>query len=180
MGTRNLTMVVINNETKIAQYGQSDGYPEGQGLTVLKFLRNSNIELFKNRLNEVRFLSPDEIEAITDRQFDSTYNHLSREHGAEILQLVMQGANELRDSSGFAADSLFCEWAYVVDFDKNTLEVYTGFNKTPLAETERFYSLQKDSEEYKPVRLAQTFDLNALPTDKDFIAAFIEQEEAED
>ena len=38
MGTRNLTMVIHKEEPKIAQYGQWDGYPSGQGSTALKFL----------------------------------------------------------------------------------------------------------------------------------------------
>jgi hypothetical protein len=39
MGTRNLTRVICDGKTKVAQYGQWDGYPEGQGKTVLNFLR---------------------------------------------------------------------------------------------------------------------------------------------
>lgn len=31
MGTRNLTAVYLDGQYKVAQYGQWDGYPEGQG-----------------------------------------------------------------------------------------------------------------------------------------------------
>ena len=39
MGTRNLTMVISNGKTKVAQYGQWDGYPDGQGMTALSTLK---------------------------------------------------------------------------------------------------------------------------------------------
>ena len=38
MGTQNLTSVWFEGKYRIAQYGQFDGYPSGQGLTVLHFL----------------------------------------------------------------------------------------------------------------------------------------------
>ena len=38
MGTRNVTMVIHKGETKVAQYGQWDGTPDGQGVTILGFL----------------------------------------------------------------------------------------------------------------------------------------------
>lgn len=48
MGTRNLTAVYLDGQYKVAQYGQWDGYPEGQGITVLTFLRDKmDLELFK-------------------------------------------------------------------------------------------------------------------------------------
>jgi len=33
------------------------------------------------------------------------------------------------DSHDFMANSLFCEWAYIVNFDTNSLEIYEGFNR---------------------------------------------------
>lgn len=33
------------------------------------------------------------------------------------------------DSSEFLLDSLFCEWAYIINVDVGVLEVYKGFNR---------------------------------------------------
>jgi len=55
----------------------------------------------------------------------------------------------------------------VLDFDKNQLEVYEGFNKEPVPEGERFAHLPKDKE-YYPVKLAKVYDLDSLPSNEDF------------
>lgn len=201
MGTRNLTMVISNGQTKIAQYGQWDGYPGGQGATALDFLRNTDLEIFKKKLEIVRFET--EVDSkekenylkklgasggwVTMEQgnkYDKKYPLDSRDHGAGILKLIMDSTDKeivLVDSTSFAADSLFCEYAYVIDLDKNTFEVYEGFNQTPLPETERFYSLQgfnkERKEKYFPVKLAKSYPLDNLPTEEEFIKYFEPVEE---
>lgn len=57
MGTRNLTMVIDQRgQTKIAQYGQWDGYPSGQGITILRFLRRQdNLKYLQDTLDNIKF-----------------------------------------------------------------------------------------------------------------------------
>lgn len=175
MGTRHLIAVQVGGEYKIAQYGQWDGYPSGQGLDVLKFLNTYSRDAFIEKVRAASFATKEDFEAIDQRVKDEgikdwaeVWPHLSRDAGAKILQMVNDAPAgiKLRNSIGFAGDSLFCEWAYVIDFDANVLEVYRGFNKSPLAKDERFAKipdLEKNAE-YTPIRRAARYSLDALPT----------------
>lgn len=183
MGTRNLTMVICNGQTKIAQYGQWDCYPSGQGNTALQFLKSVNLQDFKKRLEKVHFVTEEEtkekeafLKSIGSNDgwvnfeqgkiYQQKYKFDSRDHAAGILQLLMDNPNidvALNDSSSFAADSLFCEWAYVIDLDAETFEVYKGFNQQPLTEKDRFFYLQDKNAEYMPVKLVKSYSLNDLP-----------------
>ena len=104
-------------------------------------------------------------------EYNNIYPALNRDIGTDILEMIINNNKplKLRDESAFAKDSLFCEYAYVIDFDKNVFEVYKGFNKEPLNNDERFYYLQDINEEYKPVKLVVSFSLNKLPTKEEFI-----------
>lgn len=197
MGTRNLTMVIHQGKTRIAQYGQWDGYVSGSGAIILEFLKrlkkNKTMESFKKHLLKVKFIDENKqkeidsfLESIGSKngglnmeqyeKYVNKYPLLTRNDGAAILELIHKEKNPDRlwvhDSTSFAADSLFCEYAYVIDFDKNTLEVYTGFNQKPLGKNQRFYYLAKESEKqfekhenkYYPVRLAASFSMTKLPS----------------
>ena len=196
MGTRNLTMVVSNGKTKVAQYGQWDGYPSGQGLTIFNFLKGADIVLFKKRVDKCKFITKKELKkryadlGITGdfmnmeqaNAFKLKYPQFDRDMAAEVLGEIYKGkVNELDNTEKFAGDSLFCEWAYVVDLDKNTFEVYSGFNQQPLTPDERFYPLQSGikqrEEKYYPVKLAASFELNNLPTKEEFLAIDKPEEE---
>lgn len=195
MGTRNLTVVVSDGQIKVAQYGQWDGYPSGQGATILEFLRNlKSFELFKKRVNKCTFMTAQEIEdfnALASRPEGVAFPpQFSRDVCGKILQMVCDAKDGLKlvNNISFAADSLMCEWAYVVDLDKRSLEVYRGFNNLPLAEDERFAFLTAESLEdhaktkanveargrtydspiYYPIFLIHKFRLWQLPSQKRF------------
>jgi hypothetical protein len=175
MGTRNLTMVVSNSETRIAQYGQWDGYPSGQGITALEFLRGVNIADFKKRVDELNWLSQDDENRIDETpNWATVYPYLSRDMAAGILEYVMnKDVVGLMNKELFAGDGLFCEWGYVVDLDKNTFEVYKGFGHSVLDKSERFAHLggKKTSDDtyYSPIKHVRTWKLDELPTNDDFI-----------
>lgn len=184
MGTRNLTCVFLEGEYKIAQYGQWDGYPGGQGATALEFLRglvaDGKLGQFTDRVRATSQITLDEYKAMwvecganpdadfvawdVSRKFGSRYPHLSRDAGAKILAMVLEGtANKLQRQVEFSGDSLFCEWCYVVDLDRGTFEVFKGFNKVPLLPGDRFFGQPGDKSEYQPVRLVKSYRLDALP-----------------
>ena len=202
MGTRNLTVVFMDGEYRVAQYGQWDGYPEGQGLTCLRFLRDQmNEKEFRENLSHIKYIDARKLQRMwmdygmdddgsipikdADR-FRAAFPEFSRDTGAEILTMIQNNritSNCLEDSLTFASESLFCEWAYVVDFDKRTFEVYKGFNKTPLEESDRFYFLRmyEDPGEYSGgvyhgVKIVNSFSLDDLPSDDAFLNAFKEDE----
>ena len=194
MGTRGLTAVVADGSYRIAQYGQWDHYPSGQGVTVRDFLVGMNEPHFRAQLAKCRWITEEEIDTaneaagiakgdewITMDQSTRFYaqpavRFLTRDHGAQILQIVNDAPEDtirLLNSIDFAGDSLFCEYAYVVDFDKRTFEVYKGFNKAPVPNGERFAKapLDEDAGGYQPIRLLATFSLDALPSEDEFLAA---------
>lgn len=176
MGTRNVTVVKIKGEYRIAQYGQWDGYPTGQGRTIVEFLRSMDRDNFVNKCLTTRFLTDDEIKAIPDNDWEQSYPQLHRDVAGKILKLVNDAPEGLvlHNELAFAGNSLMCEWVYVVDFDINTFEVYKGFNYTPLTEADRFFNLEPykahDGTVYHPVKLVKSFALDSLPTDNDLVA----------
>lgn len=205
MGTRHLIAVMKDGEYKVAQYGQWDGYPSGQGLTALHFLRDKlDREKFLSRLATARFVGSKETKRCGNRsasiskpvaggidieqgeKFRNKWPYFSRDNGAEILGMIQDRDDEILLTNGidFASDSLFCEFAYVVDFDKNTFEAYKGFNENPVPAGERFADFpvgeagNRDGKiEYYPIRHLATFDLNNLPNDEEFLAATKDKDE---
>lgn len=199
MGTRNLTMVIKNEQFKVAQYGQWDGYPGGQGKTALGFLKKFDERAFGYQLDKCKFVDDEKQKEINSwlksigvndgwmnmeqsRHFKTKYPFFSRDNGANILNLINESEQEtiwLHDDRNFINDSLMCEWAYVIDLDKRTFEVYTGLNKKPLHKHERFYGGVTDDRGYYPCRNVAIYSLDSLPEDKEFVALERTEEEIE-
>ena len=198
MGTRNLTCVYLDGEYKVAQYGQWDGYPSGQGVTCLNFLREKmDEESFKAKLRTMSFASTDYIQGVYDAlrardgfilpfrlsSMEQLFPQFHRDTAADVLEIIQaRDVQYLENAISFAADSLFCEWTYVIDFDKRTFEVYEGFNQTPLTEDDRFFFLEEKShmehrgdDQYHPVKLVKAWNLDDLPTKEEFLGAFKEE-----
>lgn len=197
MGTRNLTIVFADGAYKVAQYCQWDGYPAGQGRTVLEFLSTpGNIDRLRAGLAHTRIVSDAEITEkwasvgstngwatmAQSEAFKKKWPTLQRDCGAQVLEIIASADGRdipLDLELVFAADGLFCEWAYVIDLDAGVLEVYKGFSKAPRDPNERFDFLADKCEgEYGYVRFAHSWSLNSLPELSEFVSALEPAEEA--
>lgn len=185
MGTRHLTIVIQNNDYRVAQYGQWDGYPEGQGLVVLNFLKNCNLDDFKKQIDKCSFIEDEnfyknayeELDIkpvdgfITSEEADKfkrRYPQLSRDMGASILEFILTNDNVLLKNSIEFSKSAYCEWAYLIDLDNDVLEVYLGGCVSPMKPTDRFF-LEKKEKGDCPIQLIMSFDINSLPSENDFV-----------
>jgi hypothetical protein len=144
MGTRNLTKVVdANGITRVAQYGQWDGYPEYTGTRILEFIKEHKmLEKIEQSLAKARFITEEENEELiklyTDEdgmmtfeqgvEWSTMYPSLSRDTGCDIIKVLVysNGIVLLSDQSEFENDDLFCEGVYELNYQ--TREFITKYN----------------------------------------------------
>ena len=177
MGTRHLICVYSGGKLKVAQYGQWDGYPSGEGLKLLGYMReiakSGHVLTFKKQLRLVSFFRTRKQALAATGDGQPLPPHLSRDTSAGIIPIIagLKGEKiKLVNDVSFGYNSLFCEWAYVVDLDENRFEVYRGHNNvSPPKKFERFYSDERDDDGYYPVRMIASYPLLALPDDDEFL-----------
>lgn len=137
MGTRGITQVIDSNgKTVVAQYGQWDHYPSGQGLNILEFLNGyKNVDRLRSSLNKGYFATDEELRAAVDSvanndgwmsmdeadKFASMFPSLTRDTGSDILKVLVYstGRVPLRNDIEFINDDLFCEGVFTVNFQTN-------------------------------------------------------------
>ena len=172
MGTRNLTMVIYQGKTVVSQYGQWDGHPKGQGKTIVSFLTLMDKKKFIEQLNKIDYVHEDDVHHFyrdcgaddsglvnmdVAGKFTKSYPSISRDCGADVLNLIYNNDNtKILLNENFGYDSLFCEWCYVVDLDRDILEVYKGFNTKKLSRKALFYK-DKANGKYYGVRLWKSY-----------------------
>jgi len=160
-----------DGDVKIAQYGQWDGYPSGQGRTIVSFLQTKkNRDKLLSKLKRIRFLEIDG----RDKDFVKEYNknvpqfshepdnrtperkrwfdtYISRNIGGKILETIAKATDDeivLIDETETAKHGGWVEYTYIVNFKRGSL-------------TCKHYI---DDEE--PLK---EYDLDALPTPDEFV-----------
>jgi hypothetical protein len=149
MGTRNLTKVIdAEGITRVAQYGQWDGYPEYTGTRILDFIKDHNmLEKIEKSLVKARFATQEELAEISKpfvndedmmtfeqgEQFAIMYPSLTRDTGCDILKVLVYsgGSIPLADESEFENDDLFCEGVYELNY--KTRQFITKYNGMSVA-----------------------------------------------
>lgn len=199
MSTRGALGFVADGTEKIT-YNHSDSYPSGLGINVLTWLRGEHPGYIVRKVQALQVVdgdtkpTPEQIEAlrpyananVSTGSLEEWYVLLRETQGrpAAILD-----AGYLVDGSDFPLDSLFCEYAYVVDTDAGVFEAYEGFQHEPHTDG-RFATRERRSADvaqetsalgnrYYPARLVASWPLTELPDDAAFLAAFKEDDEDE-
>lgn len=177
MSTRGAYGFRVDGIDKIT-FNHFDSYPEGLGQTIVDFLRKTPREELVQAARRIVLVNEDSrpsSEQIAEcRKFadlsvgrqtiDSWYCLLRQAQGKP--QAYTNGLRYMIDNRDFLADSLFCEWAYVMNLDDNVLEVYRGFQKKRDCNSRnRYRDLPRLNKKYYPVALIAEFSLADIPED---------------
>ena len=155
MDTRGLWGFYKGGITK-ATYNHCDSYPQGLGNDILKLISKTCNEKLNGVFNKIVMVNEDKSPSkkniekyskylnlnVNEQTAKDWYCLLRETHGNPFVYL--DDVDHMIDSKDFIHDSLFCEYAYIINLDENVLEFYTGFNKTPQPKEENRYSNKDD------------------------------------
>jgi hypothetical protein len=154
MGTRHLTKVIDSTgRTRVAQYGQWDGYPDYTGTRILDFItEHGNLDRIEKGIRKTHFIDDEELSAFIhiDTDVNAIYPQFSRDTGCDILRVIAYSVGytlALIDNSDFENDGIFCEGVYTINYQ--TKEYTSYFGDTTV-----------------------TFGFDTLPTKDEYLQAF--------
>lgn len=150
MSTRGLVGVIVDDQIK-ATYNHSDSYPSWLGQRVLEFSRTltdaATYDVTIAQARDVRMIEDDDAAvpetdlaalaakgvlpntAVGNRADSPTWYQALRDVQGDLGRTLELGY--MIDGAAFAQDSLFCEYAYLVNLDTKMVEFYEGFQKSP-------------------------------------------------
>ena len=179
MSTRGLYGIRKNGVDKCT-YNHSDSYPSWLGRKVLNFCANNTIENLEKFFNKIELVDesskPTEeqikkcVEAgyyngvVSTKSVDDWYCLLRNLQGNfdEYQDLIDNDEVKtifMTDGISFIKDSLFCEYAYIINLDDEVLEFYEGFQKEA-QKGNRYGETEEDG--YYPCKLVFTISLDEI------------------
>jgi hypothetical protein len=152
-----------------------DSYPQGkgEGMGVLRFLwKPGNIERLREGLEYVVTPTLEGWEKI-HKTPNLLCSRLYYGTGADLLSLIAQATAKKYaaiEEELYFATSGRCDWAYIVDLDRNAFDVFGHEEKKREAPiTTRFSDLGGDGDHVTVPALLQSFPFSRLPaTEKEF------------
>ena len=208
IGTRGAIGLFKGGKGKVT-YNHFDSYPDGVGKEILREVKEFSVEQMKKAFDGLKLVSdsqeeptPKEIkefeqysnagvgEVMTNTEVHTYYQLLRNLQGT--IEPYLNGQVKLMiDNEDFLKDSLFCEYAYIVNLDKEVFEVWVGFQKQP--QENRYKHTQEEiqkeidwwkkerqidhTKEYFNCKLVKEYPLSKLPTEKKFLKDLEDKEE---
>jgi hypothetical protein len=141
MGTRGAFGYRIKGKDKVT-YNHFDSYPSGLGTSIVQYARITSTEKMLEIAKRIKLVKAGSKPTKKQIEECKKYANLGVSTGkiTEWYCLLREAQGEMEayenipymiDSHAFLIDSLFCEWAYIVNLDTKKLEIYKGFNQNP-------------------------------------------------
>jgi hypothetical protein len=149
MGTRGLMGFVVDEQVK-ATYNHFDSYPSALGAEVGKFaatLRGERLTEMADKARAVTLIDEQVKPTAAEQEKYAKWTDVRVSEGDDWYAILRHAQGNLGayldmgimpDNLDFAQDSLFCEWAYLINFDTGLIEIYRGFQQDPDAVKGRF------------------------------------------
>lgn len=172
MGTRGAWGLIKDDKEKVT-YNHYDSYPDGLGECVIDFAKETSLSEIYDRIEMVNtYDHPTQeqwdycnkigsVSMTVGYPDDLDWHKALREAQSNGISLYGKGLKYMIDSRSFLSDSLFCEYAYLINLDTNVLEVYRGFNHDDKA-AGRYAKESADDGDYMGVVLIGEIPLQVI------------------
>jgi hypothetical protein len=181
MGTRGSFGWRVDGQDKLC-YNHFDSYPTGLGQQMVDFCRLvedwDKVKEKVRALENVKDREPTEEDVEACRAYANL--NVSNQNTQDWYCLLREtqgdpgavlACGRYVENNNFILDSLFCEYAYIINLDDHTLEVYDGFQTKPHSKG-RYSNHECEvghprETKYHPCALVVTFPLDNIPQDWD-------------
>ena len=121
MGTRHHQKVINKRgELKVSQYGQWDGYPDGQGVEILDYLKQGNLDKYQEELDKLHLITDEESKIVdADPKWQENYPYMGRDCGSKIHQMIEDGEVKFVQFIDDEEAKRWCQGFYTIDFQQN-------------------------------------------------------------
>lgn len=138
MSTRGLYGFRKNGQDKLT-YNHWDSYPDCLGKTIVEFCKQTSIAEMNKIFDQIILVN--EGSKPTKQQIVECIEYYDDSVGNQNIKdwycllrdaqgnpnVYKQGLKYMIDNKNFIKESLFCEYAYIINLDENILEFYVGF-----------------------------------------------------
>lgn len=186
MGTRGLYGFRKNGIDKLT-YNHWDSYPEGLGKDIVQFCKETSLA----EMNEIfdRIILVEKDSKPNTQQIKECIKYFNEDVGTGSiydwycllretqgnLNVYKEGLRYMIDSADFIKDSLFCEYAYIINLDTNSLEFWKGFQDKPNPNNR--YGTERNADykgDYYPCMMQSHYPLEPEFFDKHSVQEYVD------
>lgn len=165
MGTRGMIGFQIDGNV-VGAYNHFDSYPEFTGRKVAEAVAQitdpTRLNSYIDRARNVRKVDDRDKPTAEDIEQARKLNLIDTEVSGQTVDeyyVILRGAQGdlkmyldlgvIPEASDFGKDSLFCEFAYIYNFDRNVIECFIGGTQDPWKQDDRFALTDKEYQEQR-------------------------------